>query len=457
MSESGERLQGRRVAVLGGGLAGLTAAYRLQERGAEVTLYEAQPWVGGRSRTDTLDGYRVDVGTQLIGSMYRRFRRLVHEVGLGEALVPTAGRDALWRGGRAHEVVYGSVSSMIASGGLPLTTKMRLGAVYVPFLSRNAGALDLLAPERAAAAGLDDESIATWGEREIDRAFVRSLVYPQLGAFYGSHPDETSAGFYHILARYGMDVALSAVRGGVGSVAERLATRVREGGGALCCDTAVDSLELGAGAGAVRIATAEGERVYDAAVSAVPAPILAGILRGAPAALTEWLSAVRYRPSLSLALLLDAPCDVRYFGLSFPRGETRYVAAVCVEENKLAELVPAGKGLLVAMPTPETAPALAELESREVVDRMLPEIVKAFPDTERRIVRARVYRWPVGTPVFFPGYLRHVGNFRQSQPDAGTALAIAGDYLYSASVEGAVASGDDAARRLGERLSEVDA
>lgn len=443
-------LSGRKVAVLGGGLAGLTAAYRLTAAGARVSLFEASEQLGGRSATDEVDGFRIDIGTQLIGSMYRRFRQLVQEIGFGSLLVPAPGRDALWRAGKAHEVVYGSVSSMIASGGLPLTTKMRLGAVYVPFLARNAEALDLLAPERAASAGLDEETIAAWGEREIDRAFVRSLVYPQLGAFYGSHPDETSAGFYHILARYGMDVALSAVQGGVGTIADGLADRVREAGGEIRRSTPVEHVEIGE---AVGVSTRTGTEQFDAAVSALPAPVLAGMLRGAPTGLTEWLSVVRYRPSLSVALLLDAPSDARYFGLSFPQGETRFVSAICVEENKPADLVPPGKGLLLAMPTPETAPTLASLESGEVVDRMLPEIGIAFPGVESHITRARVYRWPSGAPVFFPGYLRHLGSFRRTNPEGSMPLTLAGDYLYSPSVEGAVASGTEAVRRLSTRLS----
>lgn len=450
MNTSPPPLEGRRVGVVGAGLAGLSAAYRLQKAGATVTVLEEQPYVGGRSRTDHIDGFGVDVGTQLIGSMYRRFHELVREIGMEAALLPATGRDALWRGGRAHEVVYGSVSSMIASGGLPLTTKMRLGAVYVPFLARNASDLELLEPERAAAAGLDEETISAWGEREIDRAFVRSLVYPQLGAYYGSRPEETSAGFYHILARYGMDVSLSAVEGGVGRVAERLAELVGQGGGEVRCSTPVDSIEL-RDDGARIVAPVSQDR-FDGIIAAVPVPTLSQLLQNTPQPLTEWLGAARYRPNLSLALLLDRPTEARYFGLSFPQGETRYVAAVCVEDNKPGSVVPEGKGLLVALPTPEAAPALVELESRDVLERMLPEIQMAFPGIERQILRARVYRWPVGTPVFFPGYLRHLGRFRDGSLESGTMLALAGDYLYSPSVEGAVVSGSEAARRLLSRL-----
>lgn len=441
------------VAVLGGGLAGLTAAYRLQQRGLRVVVFEAEPRVGGRAFTDDLDGFRIDAGAQLAGSMYQRFLSLVEELGLGERLTRVPGRDALWRHGKVHEVVLGSVTSMIASGGLPLSTKMRLGASYAPFLTRNLQALDQHFPERAAAAGFDSETIEAWGEREIDRTFVRSLVYPQLAAYYGALPSETSAGFYHILARYGMDVKLYALSNGIGEVAEQLARVIAEGGGTIRTDTPVERIELlPDGAGVLVSAKGESER-FSGAIAALPAPVLARLLNGAPRPLAEWLEPVRYRPALSAALLLDRPTPARYFGLSFPQGENQHLATLCIQENKHPGLVPEGKGLMLLLPLAEAAEALIDLDSREVVDRLLSEAVKAFPDLPKRITRARVYRWRAGAPIFHPGYLTHLADFRDRDLEQGAPLAVAGDYLHTPSVEGSTFSGERAAERLYGRLT----
>jgi protoporphyrinogen/coproporphyrinogen III oxidase len=443
-------MRDRRIAIIGGGLAGLTAADALAASGARVTLFEREVRLGGRAATDDLDGYRIDVGAQLFSGDYARFLALVREIGLGGALVRVSGRDALFRGGRAHEVVYGSVGSMVASGGLSLGTKMRLGARYVPLLSRHADVLDLHEPHRAARAGLDGESIATWGAREIDSAFVESLVYPQLGAFYGALPEETSAGFYHILARMGLNLALFAVVGGAGRVAERLALRIEAAGGSLRLATPVTRVR--AERGGASVTTDSGEEEFDAIVSAVPAPILLELLAPLDGVLRESLSAVRYRATLTLALLLDAPTDVRYFGLSFPRGESRYVAAVSVQENKGSELVPPGRGLLVAFAAPEKGPELASMESQSVLEAMLPEIARAFPGVERRVTRARVYRWEPGGPLFYPGYLSRLGAIGRDAMAADRPLELAGDYTLWPSVEGAVVSGLTAAARLERRF-----
>ncbi|OYR49884.1 phytoene dehydrogenase [Halorubrum sp. Ea1] len=56
--------------VVGGGLAGLVAATRLAEAGADVTLYERRPDVGGRVRTETVDGFTIDRGFQVLFTSY---------------------------------------------------------------------------------------------------------------------------------------------------------------------------------------------------------------------------------------------------------------------------------------------------------------------------------------------------------------------------------------------------
>lgn len=439
-----------RVAVVGAGPAGCAAAWRLHRAGVPVVLYEAEDWVGGRTRTDRMDGYTIDAGAQLFGSMFTRFFEMAGDLGLADDLARSPGRDALFRGGRAHEVVYGSVTSMIASGGLSWRTKMRLGTSYVPFLQRHADALDLHRPELAAAAGLDRESIAEWGARMMDEDFTEHLVYPQLSAYFGALPEETSSGLYHILAHYGLDVSVHALRGGAGSFCERAAERLRGAGAAVRQGTAVEGVTtVGEG---VRVTAGDHDEVFAGAVVATPAPVAAEILHGAPEPLLDWLRQVTYRPAVTLGLLLDRPVGVRYFGLSFAREAARSVVAACVAENKTRGLVPEGKGLLVAFARPDAAPAFLELEPRQILEAMLPDLRRAFPGIDDRIVRARVYRWRVGNPVFRPGHLARLAEFRRGGPEGDGRIALAGDYLYVSSVEGAVTAGVEAADRLLRRM-----
>lgn len=62
--------------VIGGGLAGLSAALTLQEAGESVELFEASDAIGGRVRSDFIDGFILDRGFQLINSGYPEIKRL---------------------------------------------------------------------------------------------------------------------------------------------------------------------------------------------------------------------------------------------------------------------------------------------------------------------------------------------------------------------------------------------
>jgi oxygen-dependent protoporphyrinogen oxidase len=440
-----------KIAVVGGGPAGLCAALRLMRGGASVELFEAEARVGGRTRTEVVDGYRIDTGAQLFGTLYRRVLAVLAEVGAGERMVRAPGRDALWRKGRAHEVVYGSPTSMLASGALPVALKLRLGAQYLPFLQRHGPSLDLDALERAADAGLDGESAAAWGARELGRDFVDLLVHPLLATLYGTGSDEASAGFYHALSKQGLTLQVLAMRGGAGGFCDAVAAAVERGGGVLHTGRAVESVAR-AGAGVEVSGDGWSDR-FDAAAVAVPAPAALRVLSGALPVAAEWLGRVRVRPTATVALLLDRPVPGRFFGLSFPRGETRVVAAACAEENKGADVVPAGRGLLLVIPTPAAGEALRGASPEDALRAVLPELAGALPGVGRTVVDARVYPWEHGWTLFYPGYLSHLRSARGGALEENGPIAFAGDYLYAPNVEGAVAAGLDAAERILARVA----
>jgi oxygen-dependent protoporphyrinogen oxidase len=192
---------------------------------------------------------------------------------------------------------------------------------------------------------------------------------------------------------------------------------------------------------------------FDAAVVAVPAPAALRILGAALPKAAEWLARVRVRPTATVALLLDRPVPGRFFGLSFPRGETRVVAAACAEENKGADVVPAGRGLLLVIPTPAAGEALRGASPEDALRAVLPELDGALPGLARTVVDARVYPWEHGWTLFYPGYLAHLRAARGGALEDGSPIALAGDYLYAPNVEGAVAAGLDAAERILARIA----
>jgi oxygen-dependent protoporphyrinogen oxidase len=438
------------VAGAGAGPAGMAAALRLHAAGARVTVYDAAPHVGGRTWTDAVDGWRIDPGVQLYSASYDRFFSLLRAAGAEGLAERSPGRDALWRKGRAHEVVYGSPSSMLASGALPLPLKLRMGAKYLPFLTRHGGDLDLGALERAAFAGLDAESIAAWGRRELGGDFVDLLAAPLLATLYGAVPDEASAGFYHALAHQGLNLQVRALRGGADGFCRAAAERLREAGASIHLSTAGGEVENGEDG--VQVSGEGWSERFGAAVVALPAPAAHRVAKFLTPDAAKTLPGVTVRPAASLALLLDRPAGVRWFGLSFAPGESRNVAAVCVQENKVGGLVPPGKGLLVVFALPHAAERLLGATADDALALLLPDVVRALPGIDRAIVGTRFYDWRDGWTIFGPGSLGRLPALRSLAWDSAPRAVLAGDWMYSPTVEGAVTSGLAAADRLLGRL-----
>ncbi|HEX2166315.1 MAG TPA: FAD-dependent oxidoreductase, partial [Longimicrobiales bacterium] len=424
--------QDRDIAVIGAGAAGLAAALRLTAAGARVTIYERDARAGGRMRTETLDGARVDVGVQLVSSSHTSVFSLTERIGARDLLRRSPGRDALWRKGRANPITYGSIASMVASSALPTTLKLKLGSRYLPFLTARARTLDANDPAGTGGVSHDSESIAAWGAREMGAAFVEMLAYPLLAAYYGALPEQTSAGVYHALAKMGMDVSVYGSAGGFGALADAWLSAAEAAGARYVMATEITAIV--ATDGGVRLETSGGEAHHDAAVLAAPAPVASRLLGDGE--LGAWLSRIRVTPTLTIAYRMDSPFPGDYFGLSFPRGEGigDSVVALCIQSRKLPGLVPAGGDALVALPAPTATPALLAMDDTTAARVTLEALERAVSGITKHVKSAHVFRYDHGYTIFEPGYLRHLTRFDPSWLPRHVALA--GDYMLAPSVEG---------------------
>ncbi len=431
------------VAVVGGGAAGLSAAHTLTQLGLRVTVFEQSALWGGRARSELLEGCVVDTGAQLFGSGFSALFQFARDVGAGALLVRSPGRDAVWRGGEVHPITYGNVTSMVTSSALPTRLKLKLATRYVPFLLRHAGELDASDPLARGGDALEGESVAEWGIRELGSDFVELLAYPLLGAYYGSTPETTSVVLYHALARAGLDVSVHAIRGGTGALFQTAAEYLSAHGAQLHLDFAVKNVQ------------AEGRRVvvdgedFDGAILAVP-PRVAQNIFDIDAVTSAWLQGVQFASSAVLALVLNQRIPANYFGVSIPRQESASaLVALCVQQEKTAGLVPADRSLLIALGAPAHNQKFLE-QPHAGVDQMIYAVEQILPGTRARITHAKLYRHEDGYPVFYPGYLKHLRNFPVSAQIHRVLLA--GDYLVSPTVEGAIRSGTRAAHQLHDQL-----
>ncbi len=439
--------------MIGAGFAGVTAARELRARGVRVTVLDDGASAGGRARSDVLDGVTIDTGAQLISGSFTRTLRLLgaarddgaFDAGTA-ALHVTAGRDAYVRDGQRHPVQFGSIRSLLGFAGLSVVEKMRLARRIVPLLARQHAALD--ADAGRLPHSLDERSARAFMASRVGERAAALLVEPPLNGFYALRGAEASAAFFLTLARYGGEGDVLAPANGWSPVLERLladTTYERE--------TTVTELERDARGLVARardgrswrangIVIATGAR----AAHALLEPLLA---RDDP--LVAWLGSVELRSTWTLALKLGRPLARDVFGVFPDPTHARVVSASAILGAKRP--ASSAQGVVLAWPTPGAANDLRDATAERIAMAMLPEIEALVPEVRGNVVRARVYRFDDGTPVPRPGFAADRAHGRELARSLELPIALAGDYLTTPIVEGAVASGEQAARRLAERLT----
>ncbi len=201
----------RRIAVIGGGLAGMTAAFRLQElarqsgQTLEITLFEASDRLGGIVGTEQIGDYLVDVGADSFLTNKPGAVGLCRRLGLEDRLIPT---DARYRGalvlfnGRPVPVPEGfqllsptAIWPVITTPLFSVWGKLRLLMEwFVP--RKQAANVDRAATNgsstAAAPAPLVDESLADFARRRFGREALDRLIQPLVGGIYTADPERLS-------------------------------------------------------------------------------------------------------------------------------------------------------------------------------------------------------------------------------------------------------------------------
>lgn len=172
------------IAVVGGGIAGLSAAYELSVRGVPFKLFEASSRLGGLIRTDHSDGFTIDAGADSLLAQKRAGVDLCVELGLESRLIATrTPRTAfVLHAGRLHRLPSPSML------GLPATWRGLLTFDLLPVRARARVALEPFVPRRAC----EGESIGAFFARRFGRATVDLLAQPLLGGIHSGDVDTLS-------------------------------------------------------------------------------------------------------------------------------------------------------------------------------------------------------------------------------------------------------------------------
>ena len=446
MSASQKPVPKKEVVVVGAGLAGLSAAWRLQQAGCSVTVLEAADTVGGRAATVHKDGYIIDTGASGLASSYKAYLQLAGEMGLAKEIVATSPVIEMLRDGKRHAL---DLSKPLRSGlSTRLWTwreKFKLLRLFADVaLAKWRGQLTFTDMSRAAA--LDTESAADYARRVLGDNLHRYFCDPLIRVMLISNAEAISkVELFSAIANI-LGSRLMALSGGVSALPEALAARLT-----VQTNSTVTRVEAHADKVTVNYKNAAAEALEtieaDACVISCPLPIASRISLGHNATLDRVASNMDYTAAITVVLGSKMRPQSEAYVIPTPACEFAELALVFLDHNKCADRAPEGHYLIDTHWEAEASRANINASDDELIEKTIAEVVRLFPELAGAIDMTHVARWQRALPLTGPGSYQKIAALNASL-DASSRIQYAGDYLSGAGQNTAVAMGQRAAKNL---------
>ncbi|PWT86929.1 MAG: protoporphyrinogen oxidase [Acidobacteria bacterium] len=463
----------KRIAIIGGGISGLSAAYTLEKircQGVDVeySLYESADRLGGVLVTDRVDDCIIEAGPDSFLTEKPWASNLCTEIGLGDQLIGSNDADRktyILARGKLIEMPDG-VMFMVPTKILPtvlsslfsLKTKLRMAQEWFH------------PPHRANA----DETVASFVERHYGPEMVDLLADPLLSGVYGGEASQLSvravlSRFADMEAKHGsLGRAMLAARRNVpkpqNGSPRPLFTSLKEGmqqmvdalvgqlsGDSLNTRTAVQAISPEGGSWIVS-AGLESDQ-FDGVILALPTQAAANLLGRANAHFASELRGITYSSSVTVALGYDKKVRDSLppgFGFLVPRSEGRRMLAATFVHNKFPHRAPDDRALLrcfLGGARDEQILSLSDDEILRIVQGELSQIIRLNAEP----LFTRVFKWRGAMAQYGVGHLERLQRIEGlRQQHAG--LALAGNGYNGIGVPDCVRSGTEAVRTVLQAL-----
>jgi oxygen-dependent protoporphyrinogen oxidase len=454
-----------RVVVVGGGISGLAAAWRLcrTSPGLDVIVLEGSGQVGGKLRLGAVGGVTVDVGAESVLARRPEAVALITEVGLGADLVhPVASSASVLARGVLHRLPAGTVMGVPAG---PAALPGLAGLLTDPEVARVAAEPGIEAP-----AVPDDIDVASWVAGRMGRAVVDRLVEPLLGGVYAGHADQLSLQATVPLlwqrAHQGGAVLVdgpapavsqaagpvfAGVRGGVARLAVRLGEQLAAAGVRVLTGTTVRGLRRTPTGWRLETGPASAAEFLDAdaVILAVP-PAPAARLLGAeiPFAAAQLAGIETASVAVVTAALPAGQLDgLTGSGLLIPPVEGRLIKAATFSSVKWDWVSGVRDPLVVRLSVGRAGEEATLQRPDDELAALAVEDLAGVLGRPLRPIDTGVVRWGGGLPQYAVGHLARIERLRAAVAAAG-GLAICGAALDGVGVAACVAAADRAVAEL---------
>ncbi len=423
------------VVVIGGGIAGLSAAWHLQQRGIPVRVYEGTPRVGGRIHS-VEDGGRLETGMQFYYSSYSSTFELLRTFGLDSELVPIHVRGLMyWRGDIRPWDKSKPYLSLLSS-----MENLRLQAA----VARKLVPLMRMCPfDYQAGDPLDDVDAADYFRALGGEAVTELAVRPMVTSYAFTEPEGHSLAMLLRIMRLGAFSKMYGLLGGNDSLPAAMARQLD-----VVHAPVVEVLfEDGAVAGVVIEEAGERKTVRTRRVVCAVRGSQAGALFGGVPKLAAAFDALSYSNIVLANLHLDRPLSGPDWCYVLSR-EAGHRAAFGVDLTRRSpKMFPDGRSVLQVNFADPVAGELLGASDDAITATAMNDMEAFLPGVSDWVTRTSVVRRPRALPNFPCGMFGAVRAI-EAMAEEIDGLHLAGDYLRAPLCEGAVRSGQACAQAI---------
>ena len=457
----------KRIAIVGGGISGLAAAFALEERrqagdALDYTVYESGPRFGGVLATEQVDGCLVEAGPDSFLTEKPWAADLCRRLGIADQLIGSSDGDR-----KTYILVKGKLIPL--PDGLMFMVPTRLAPSLLSPLFSSATKFRMVREWRMAPRQAEnDESVAALVDRHYGAEMVDRLADPLLSGVYGGEASQLSVRavlprFVEMESKYGSlgrgmlaarknlksapsrTPIFTSLKNGMQELSDALAARVSPQ--ALRANTLVEAVQQQERGWVISAGYASD--TFDAVIVATSAPAAGLLLDITCPNLASELKAIPYGSSMTVALGFGK--DVRAalppgFGFLVPRSEGKRMLAATFVHNKFPHRAPPDRALLRCFLGGSRDGQILQLPDDEILTIVREELGQIL-NLKAEPLFTRVYRWKKAMAQYTVGHLERLRRIEGLLKQA-PGLALAGNAYRGIGVPDCVHSGEIAAQQV---------
>lgn len=371
-----------KIAVVGGGITGLSAAYYLSKKGHRVALFEKNNQLGGLASG-------VKIGNAFVDKYYRHIFTgdqlmldLLEELGLVKSLAFKKPQTAVFYQGRIYP--FTSAFDLLRFAPIGFADRLRFGLVSLYLKTVNDGRK------------FSSTTAQKWLKQAYGERAYRVIWEPLLASKFGSNAADISMAWFWSRV-HDRSFSLGYLQGGFQILANRLAAAIKDSGGEIHLSSSPTSL-----------ADLKG---FDKIVVTIPLPIFLGLAENLPQDYRNELGTIKFRSALSMVLVLRKSFMGCYWlnvnDESFP------FVAVVEHTNYIHAADYGGKTILYVGSYLDPADEKLKLSDKALFDLYLPYLCKINPAFDKNWIERRfVFRGNFAQPIVTTDYAAKIPPFK---------------------------------------------